>query len=120
MRELIQSFNYRDRHEGLPLFARWLKKVGAELLADADLIVPVPLYPSRLMAAAQPIRHARSGDGTPQRRRRRLFGAEAGATDGQPGRPFRKKRRRNVRGPSRSIGRFAQASRVRSSWWLTL
>jgi ComF family protein len=48
MRELIQSFKYRDRHEGLPLFARWLRKAGAELLADADLIVPVPLYPSRL------------------------------------------------------------------------
>jgi ComF family protein len=48
MRELIQSFKYRDRHEGLPLFARWLKKVGAELLADADLILPVPLYPTRL------------------------------------------------------------------------
>jgi ComF family protein len=48
MRELIQSFKYRDRHEGLPLFARWLTKAGAELLANADLIVPVPLYPSRL------------------------------------------------------------------------
>jgi predicted amidophosphoribosyltransferase len=48
MRELIQSFKYRDRHEGLPLFARWLVKAGRELLADADLIVPVPLYPSRL------------------------------------------------------------------------
>jgi ComF family protein len=48
MRELIQSFKYRDRHEGLPLFARWLAKAGAELLADADLIVPVPLYPTRL------------------------------------------------------------------------
>jgi ComF family protein len=48
MRELIQSFKYRDRHEGLPLFARWLRRAGAELLADADLIVPVPLYRSRL------------------------------------------------------------------------
>lgn len=48
MRELIQSFKYRDRHEGLPLFARWLRRAGTELLADADLIVPVPLYPSRL------------------------------------------------------------------------
>jgi ComF family protein len=48
MRELIQSFKYRDRHEGLPLFARWLAKAGSELLADADLIVPVPLYFSRL------------------------------------------------------------------------
>ena len=48
MRELVQSFKYRDRHEGLPLFARWLVKAGAELLTDADLIVPVPLYSSRL------------------------------------------------------------------------
>jgi ComF family protein len=48
MRELVQSFKYRDRLEGLPLFARWLVKAGAELLTDADLIVPVPLYSSRL------------------------------------------------------------------------
>src|SRR5690349_24161511 len=39
---------YRDRHEGLPLFGLWLKKARAELLADAQLIVPVPLYRSRL------------------------------------------------------------------------
>jgi ComF family protein len=48
MRELIQSFKYRDRQEGLALFARWLRQAGAELLEDADLIVPVPLYPARL------------------------------------------------------------------------
>jgi ComF family protein len=48
MRDLIQSFKYRDRHDGLPLFARWLAGAGAELLADADLLVPVPLYRSRL------------------------------------------------------------------------
>jgi ComF family protein len=48
MRELVQGFKYRDRHEGMPLFARWLARAGAELLADADLIVPVPLYRSRL------------------------------------------------------------------------
>ena len=48
MRELVQSFKYRDRQEGLALFARWLAKAGAELLADADLIVPVPLHTRRL------------------------------------------------------------------------
>jgi predicted amidophosphoribosyltransferase len=48
MRELVQSFKYRDRHEGLALFARCLAKAGAELLADADLIVPVSLYATRL------------------------------------------------------------------------
>jgi hypothetical protein len=26
MRELIQSFKYRDRHEGLLLFGLWLKR----------------------------------------------------------------------------------------------
>jgi len=30
------------------LFGLWLKRAGAELLADADLILPVPLYRSRL------------------------------------------------------------------------
>jgi ComF family protein len=48
MRDLIQDFKYRDRHEGLPLFGRWLAKAGKELLADADLIIPVPLYRLRL------------------------------------------------------------------------
>jgi len=48
MRDLIQSFKYRDRQEGLSLFGRWLARAGAELLSDADLIVPVPLYRARL------------------------------------------------------------------------
>jgi ComF family protein len=48
MRDLIQSFKYRDRQEGLSLFSRWMARAGAELLGDADLIVPVPLYRSRL------------------------------------------------------------------------
>lgn len=48
MRDLIQSFKYRDRQDGLALFSRWLARAGSELLADADLLVPVPLYRSRL------------------------------------------------------------------------
>jgi ComF family protein len=48
MRELVQGFKYRDRQEGVAMFGRWLAKAGAELLADADLLVPVPLYPARL------------------------------------------------------------------------
>jgi ComF family protein len=48
MRELIQSFKYGDRHEGVPLFGRWMASAGAGLLADADVILPVPLYRSRL------------------------------------------------------------------------
>ena len=48
MRDLVQSFKYGDRHEGLHLFGRWLASAGAELLADADLIVPVPLHRAKL------------------------------------------------------------------------
>ncbi len=48
MRDLIQSFKYRDRHEALSLFGRWLVSAGRELLSDAELVVPVPLYRARL------------------------------------------------------------------------
>ena len=48
MRDLVQGFKYRDRQEGLRLFGRWMARAGAELLAGADLLVPVPLYRSRL------------------------------------------------------------------------
>lgn len=48
MRHLIHGLKYGDRREGLALFGRWLALAGAELLADADLIVPVPLYRTRL------------------------------------------------------------------------
>ena len=48
MRDLIHSFKYRDRQDGLRLFARWLAQAGKEVLDDADLLVPVPLYRSRL------------------------------------------------------------------------
>ena len=48
MRDLIHGFKYRDRQAGIGLYSRWLAQAGAELLADADLLVPVPLYRSRL------------------------------------------------------------------------
>ena len=35
--------------DGVPLFARWMAKAGEELLAAADLIVPVPLHRWRLL-----------------------------------------------------------------------
>lgn len=48
LRELIHNLKYRDCHEGLDLFARWMTHVGAELLADDPLLVPVPLDRLRL------------------------------------------------------------------------
>jgi ComF family protein len=49
VRELIHGFKYADRHEGRRLLARWMMGAGHELLADADLIVPVPMTRWRLM-----------------------------------------------------------------------
>lgn len=48
MRDLIHSFKYSDRHEAAEVFARMLRSAGAELLRDADVIMPVPLHPRRL------------------------------------------------------------------------
>lgn len=48
MRDLIHGLKYRDRQDGLVLYSSWLARAGAELVADADLLIPVPLYRSRL------------------------------------------------------------------------
>jgi ComF family protein len=48
MRELVHDFKFRDRHNARRLFGRWLAEAGAELLADADLVMPVPLTRVRL------------------------------------------------------------------------
>jgi ComF family protein len=48
MRELVHDLKFRDRHDGRRLFARWLAEAGGELLADADMVVPVPLTRGRL------------------------------------------------------------------------
>ncbi len=45
---LVLGFKHADRIGRAPHFARWMARAGAELLAEADLIVPVPLHPWRL------------------------------------------------------------------------
>lgn len=50
MRELVHDLKFRDRHEARALFGRWLAEAGRELIADADLLVPVPLTRRRLLA----------------------------------------------------------------------
>ncbi len=48
-RAMILGFKHGDRMEGAPAFAAWMARAGADLLADADLIVPVPLHRKRLL-----------------------------------------------------------------------
>ncbi len=50
MRDMIHNFKYADRHEAVDLFGRWLAYAGRDILEDADLLIPVPLYRLRLWA----------------------------------------------------------------------
>ena len=47
-RGLILQLKHADRPEIGALFARWLNRAAADLLAEADLIAPIPLHRSRL------------------------------------------------------------------------
>jgi ComF family protein len=47
-RDLVLRFKHGDRIDSAPAFGRWLARAGAELLAEADLIAPVPLHWWRL------------------------------------------------------------------------
>lgn len=48
-RSLITRFKYADRTDLAPAFARWMTRVGGDLLADADVVMPVPLHRWRLL-----------------------------------------------------------------------
>lgn len=47
-RSLVHGLKYRDRLELARWMAGWMARAGADVLADADAVVPVPLHPRRL------------------------------------------------------------------------
>jgi ComF family protein len=49
-RGLVLGFKHADRTDAGPAFGGWLARAGAELLTDADIVAPVPLHPTRLVA----------------------------------------------------------------------
>ncbi|HEX9808944.1 MAG TPA: ComF family protein [Alphaproteobacteria bacterium] len=49
-RGLVIGFKHADRTRGAGAFAAWMARAGAELLAEADVVVPVPLHRWRLFA----------------------------------------------------------------------
>jgi ComF family protein len=48
-RDLVLALKYQGRRDSLDLLARWMASAGAELLPDAEIIVPVPLHYLRLV-----------------------------------------------------------------------
>ena len=47
-RGLVLAFKHGDRIDAAPAYARWLARAGDVLIADADVIAPVPLHWTRL------------------------------------------------------------------------
>ncbi len=47
---MIVAYKRASRLEATPLFARWLRLAGQDLLNEADLIAPIPLHWRRLLA----------------------------------------------------------------------
>src|ERR1700676_4700298 len=43
-RTLVHALKYQDRTDLAPAMVRWMARAGRELLAEADVLVPVPLH----------------------------------------------------------------------------
>ncbi|MEM1275689.1 MAG: ComF family protein [Pseudomonadota bacterium] len=48
-RRLILSLKHGDRLDLVPSIARWMHAAGPELVAEADLVAPIPLHWSRML-----------------------------------------------------------------------
>ena len=46
---MVQGLKYRDRTDLAPWMARWMARAGAELMAEADVVVAVPLHWRRFL-----------------------------------------------------------------------
>ena len=49
-RQLVHRLKYYDRMELAAPLGRWMARAGAEILADAQVLVPVPLHRGRLLS----------------------------------------------------------------------
>jgi ComF family protein len=99
----LLAFKRADRLDIVPAFARWLERSGQALLAEADVIVPVPLHRFRLWQrrfnqAALLAGHLARTSAVPCDA---LALARTRATKSQGAMPSASARRRNVRGAFR-------------------
>ncbi|BCH22749.1 amidophosphoribosyltransferase [Mesorhizobium sp. L-8-3] len=49
-REMVQGLKYNDRTDLAPWMARWMLRAGAELVAEAQVVVPLPLHWRRFLS----------------------------------------------------------------------
>lgn len=86
-RTLVHALKYQDRTDLAPAMGRWMARAGTELLADADVLLPVPL-------------HWRRG----WSRRYNQSGALAGVISRQSGVPVAREALRRIRPTAQQIG----------------
>ena len=48
-RRMAQALKFNDRTDLAPWMALWMLRAGSELIADADMVVPVPLHRRRFL-----------------------------------------------------------------------
>ena len=109
-RRLILRFKHADRTESARLFAGWMTAAGYELLAEADIVAPVPLHWRRLLLRrynqsallSQRLAHAAGKQAVPDLLLRKRPTASQG-------RKTRRQRERNV------AGAFAVSPRWRTA-----
>jgi ComF family protein len=104
-RDLILAFKHSDRIEPVELYAKWMFAVGRALVADADVIVPVPLHWTRLF-------HRRYNQAA-------LLALAIGKLSGTPVDVAALVRKRKTQSQGR-LGRLARARNVQGAFALSL
>jgi len=100
-RALVLRFKHADRTGSAKTFARWMARAGSQLLAETDLILPVPLHPWRLLKR----RYNQAA----------LLGLELAKLSGKPCRTNILLRTRNTR-PQGTMGRRARGRNLRGAF----
>lgn len=49
-REAVQALKFADRTDAARWMAKWMVRAGADIVADADIVVPVPLHWTRFLS----------------------------------------------------------------------
>jgi ComF family protein len=47
---MVHALKYQDRLELAPIMAEWMMRAAGDLVLEADVIIPVPLHPLRLLS----------------------------------------------------------------------
>ncbi|MBA2126029.1 ComF family protein [Hyphomicrobium methylovorum] len=96
MRDLIHAFKFHDNHNARGLFGRWLMDAGRDLIAGADVIVPIPLARWRLLSR--------------RFNQAQILASEIGRRSSKPVKPFALQRSRSTK---HQIG-LSKAKRLRN------